>query len=295
MSYELGKYIKNFIEHIEKNRNASPNTVIAYKNDLEAAALFFGKDKFVSEMTRSDIRSFMSSLSQNGLSPKSCGRHLASLRSFFRFLICEEIVNSNPARGVITPRSSKDLPRFISENDMKNLLDGAFRDDAIGIRDKAILELFYSTGARISEIASLNIDDIDMESEELRILGKGSKERIVPIGSAAKESLSKWISSRSKMIRHFERALFINARDGKKLSVRGMRLVISEYLARVNPSAKNPHAIRHSFATHMLDHGADLRAVQELLGHSSLATTQKYTHVSIKRIKDLYRGAHPRA
>ncbi len=295
MDRALGNCIARFLDHLARNRSASRHTVISYGADLAEAARGWGADRDVGTITRADVRAHLAALANRGLSPRSAGRHLASLRSFFRHTIREGLMAANPARGVITPRTSRDLPRFLSEDEMARLLDGTFRDDEMGRRDRAVLELFYSTGARISEIAALGVADIDLGGETVRLLGKGNKERVAPVGGSAGAALERWLEARGRLAAAGEKALFVNARDGRRLSVRGLRLVITGHLGRVTSSARNPHALRHSFATHLLDRGADLRSVQELLGHSSLSTTQRYTHVSVRRLKDLHRQAHPRA
>ncbi|MEK8022844.1 MAG: tyrosine recombinase XerC [Candidatus Hydrogenedentota bacterium] len=291
----LQDHLERFTTHCAKTRSLSPHTVAAYARDLDDALAFLGNDRNIAAITRSDVRQWLAQLSQRGLNPRSVGRHLASLRSFFRFLIREGIMTSNPAKGVITPRSSRPLPRFLTESEAQHLLDGSFRSDEIGARDKAILELFYSTGARLAEIASLDIEDVTNGSGCVRILGKGSKERIVPFGAAAQKALEAWLATRTALARAGTEALFVNARDGRRITERGIRLVITQYLTRAAAGGGSPHTLRHSFATHLLNRGADLRSVQELLGHSSLSTTQRYTHVSVQRLKQEHRRAHPRA
>lgn len=283
-----------FLGHLARGRGASPHTVEAYRGDLEDALKCWGSERSIGTIERSDVRRFLADLSSRGLGPRTLGRRLAALRSFFRYLIREEIVTVNPARGVMAPRTEKNLPRYLTEDEAGRLLDGEFRADPVGARDRAMLEIFYSTGARIAEIAALDLDDLDLEGESVRLLGKGSKERMALIGGEARASLDAWLSVRGELAARGERALFVNARDGRRLSIRGMRLVLSGHLHRVSPECAHPHAIRHSFATHLLNNGADLRSVQELLGHSSLSTTQRYTHVSIQRLKSQHKKAHPR-
>lgn len=295
MPLSLSIAIGDFVRHMTRVRGFSAHTVRAYRRDLEDAAAFWSNDREPATITRLDVRGYLAELSRRGLNPRSVGRRLAAIRSFYRYLITEDVVTTNPARGVVTPRAGKILPKFLTEIEAKSLLDGAFRADGIGARDRALLELFYSTGARISEICSLNIDDLDLSAESVRLFGKGSKERIVPVGKAARTALERWMNERGGMAKRGERALFVNARDGSRLRVRGMRQVLTGHLKRASRTGTRPHAIRHSFATHLLDHGADLRSVQELLGHASLSTTQKYTHVSIRRLKELHTKAHPRA
>jgi integrase/recombinase XerC len=295
MPVSITVLIDDFIRHMSRVRGFSAHTVRAYRRDLEDAAAFWSSNREPASITRLDVRGYLAELSRRGLNPRSVGRRLAAIRSFFRYLMSEENVPANPARGVVTPRAGKTLPKFLTEDETKTLLDGAFRADGLGVRDRALLELFYSTGARISEICALDLDNLDLAAQSVRLFGKGSKERIVPVGAAARAALERWVCERGAMARRGERALFVNARDGGRLGVRGMRQVLTGHLKRASRTGTRPHAIRHSFATHLLDHGADLRSVQELLGHASLSTTQKYTHVSIRRLKELHAKAHPRA
>lgn len=290
----------------------SAHTVLAYGADLDEAVAAWGDDREVASITRADVRSHLAALTGRGLNPRSVGRHLAALRAFFRWLIAVELVTSNPARGVITPRTARNLPRYLTEDETVNLLDGAFRSDAIGIRDRAILELFYGTGARLAEICALRTDDPDLDAGTVRLWGKGGKERIAPLGAPAIRALETWLSRRGELAASGrptasnkpsagqsdgarERSLFVNARDGRALTSRGLRLIITGHLRRAAPQGGSPHTLRHSFATHLLNRGADLRSVQELLGHASLSTTQRYTHVTIQRMREQYRRAHPRA
>lgn len=295
MGASLAELVPSFLRHLESGRRMSAHTVRAYGTDLAEAVAGWGGDRDPGTITRAEIRAHVASLTGRGLDPRSVGRHLAALRAFFRWLTTIELVASNPARGVITPRTSRKLPRFLSEDETARLLDGNFREDAIGIRDRAILELFYATGARLAEIAALKIADPDLDAGVVRLWGKGNKERIAPIGKTAREALSAWRARRSELAAPREDALFVNARDGRAITTRGLRLVITAHLKRASPSGGSPHTLRHSFATHLLDRGADLRSVQELLGHASLSTTQRYTHVSVRRMREQYRRAHPRA
>jgi integrase/recombinase XerC len=294
MSANLRECIARFEERQTLRGSMSPNTRAAYGTDLRRAAARWGEIA-VTEIDRNLIRSHLAGLSAEGLDARSIGRHLASLRSFFRFLIREKILETNPARGVTAPRADRNLPHWLSEAELKTLLEGPFREGAIGARDRAIIELFYSTGARIAEIADLRVKDVEGEIETVRLLGKGAKERLAHLGAPARRAIDAWLLVRGELAAAGATALFVNARDGRRLTVRGLRLVITGLLRRVSPENAHPHALRHSFATHLLNRGADLRAVQELLGHASLSTTQRYTHISVARLKELHRRAHPRA
>lgn len=283
-----------FLTWCERIKGMSLRTVESYGEDLADAGKFLG-ERGVESITRSDVRAYLAHLGERALAPRSVARRLACLRSFFRYLINEGAVVSNPAQGVVGPRVPKTLPKYLSEDETGRLFEGAFRTDAIGLRDRAILEVMYSTGARLSEVVGLDCDSFVAERESLWVVGKGSKERIIPLGRPAREAIARWREARSELAAKTEDALFVNARNGRRLTRRGLCGIIRGHLAKVSQSATNPHAIRHTFATHLLNRGADLRSVQELLGHESLATTQKYTHVSIERLKKLHRKAHPRA
>lgn len=287
------EWIPRFVRNCASMRSMSPNTVRAYSRDLECAVQEW-HGRIPDTITRNDIRSHLAGLTNNNLSPKSIARHLAALRSFFRYLMVFEAIKSNPTRGVLAPRCARSLPHYLSESESAALLDGEFRKDLIGVRDKAILELFYSTGARIAEAVAIDLGDVDLEKGAVRLLGKGSKERMALLGMKAREALIRWLAVRSQVARGGEESLFVNARDGRRLGARGMRFVITPYLT-TSTAGKSPHALRHTFATHLLNRGADLRSVQEMLGHASLSTTQKYTHVTVERLKRLHQKAHPRA
>ncbi len=317
MSATLSELVPAFTRHLAAGRGMSAHTVLAYGTDLDEAVAAWGGERDVSTITRADVRAHLAALTGRGLNPRSVGRHLAALRAFFRWLISVEIVASNPARGVITPRTARNLPRYLTEDETSRLLDGSFRADAIGVRDRAILELFYGTGARLAEICALRTDDPDLSAGTVRLWGKGNKERVAPLGAPAIRALEAWLARRGELAvaggsdrgdkpvparaktaasgNARTNALFVNARDGRALTARGIRLIITGHLRRAAPQGGSPHTLRHSFATHLLNRGADLRSVQELLGHASLSTTQRYTHVTIQRMREQYRRAHPRA
>lgn len=294
MAETLHSFVELFNRHMVDARTLSANTVEAYRRDLADAVQAIGPETPLAAVDRAVIRGYLARLSERGLSARSVGRHLAALRSFFRFAVQEGFTETNPARGVLAPRTSRPLPRFLSEREMSSLLDQAFADSPAGRRDRAILELFYSTGARLSEIAALDCAELDLSAGAIRVWGKGGKERLVMVGGPALAALAAWLEVRGKIAAGGEKALFVNHRDGRRLSTRGMRLIITRYLGRT-PTGGSPHTLRHTFATHLLDHGADLRTVQEMLGHASLNTTQIYTHVTVNRLKELHRKAHPRA
>ncbi len=245
------------------------------------------------------VRAYLAFLNEKQYSKATIARKLATLRSFYKFLVKRNQVTSNPVVAVRTPKQDKKLPRFLEYEEVKKLLDTPPQDNWLGARDRAILETLYSTGIRVSELVALNMDDIDFLGEIVHIRGKGKKERIAPIGSSALQVIQHYMEFRNKRAQNngnFDtRVLFVN-KHGKRLSTRSVRRKMDKYLklAGLDP-AISPHTLRHSFATHMLNNGADLRSVQELLGHQSLSTTQVYTHLTTTKLKDVYENAHPRS
>jgi integrase/recombinase XerC len=245
-----------------------------------------------------DVRTYLSHLNEKQYSKATIARKLATLRSFYKFLVKRNQITSNPVVAVRTPKQDKKLPRFLEYEEVKRLLDTPPLDTWLGARDRAILETLYSTGIRVSELVALNMDDIDFLGEVVHIRGKGKKERIAPIGSSALQVIQHYMEFRNKRAQNngnFDnKVLFVN-KHGKRLSTRSVRRKMDKYLkmAGLDPVI-SPHTLRHSFATHMLNNGADLRSVQELLGHQSLSTTQVYTHLTTSKLKNVYENAHPR-
>ncbi len=301
--------LADFLVHIADERQLSPRTVAAYSRDLEEAVSFFngyyGAGEWSwSAVDRLAIRSFMGDcMGRRGLSRRSVGRKLSSLRSFFRFLHIEERIEANAARTVRAPKRERTLPAYLSRDQIERLfeaaegraLDGGFH----AVRNHAILELLYSSGLRLSELQGINTSDLDLVAERVRVLGKGRKERIVPLGRPAIRALRRYEARRDELVSSIpgsdRRALFLGQR-GKRLSPRQVQKIVGEYLARISEDAGlSTHSLRHSFATHLVDGGADLVAVKELLGHASLSTTRIYTHTSTERLMKVYRDAHPRA
>jgi integrase/recombinase XerC len=245
-----------------------------------------------------EARTYLAYLNDKAYSKATIARKLATLRSFYKFLVKTSRVSSNPLAAIRTPKQEKKLPRFLEYEEVKRLLETPPTDSWLGARDRAILETLYSTGIRVSELVGLNMDDIDFLSEVIHIRGKGKKERITPISSSALQAIQHYMEFRNKRAQsnsHFDsRVLFVN-KHGQRLSTRSVRRKMDKYLkiAGLDP-AISPHTLRHSFATHMLNNGADLRSVQELLGHQSLSTTQVYTHLTTRKLKEVYEDAHPR-
>jgi tyrosine recombinase XerC len=289
----MERYIDKFLNYLEVERIASSNTIIAYANDLGDFREFIG-EKPAENVDHLDIRKFLAALRQKNLKKTSIARKLACLRSFFKFLCREGHLETNPAHLVSRPKGEKRLPFFIQVNDVVRLLE-APENDLEGLRDRAILETLYSTGMRVSEITGLSIGDVDGIGGAVRLFGKGKKERIVPIGHRAIRAIEKYLQKRESILPGDRRAVFLN-RQGERLTDRSVRRLMNKYV-RVTSIRGNvsPHSLRHSFATHMLERGADLRSVQELLGHANLSTTQIYTHVTAEKLKSAYNTAHPRA
>ena len=245
------------------------------------------------------IRTYMAHLIDQQYSKSTTARKIATLRSFYKFLVRRNYVSSNPVAAIKTPKQEKKLPKFLEYEDIQRLLNAPPVDTWLGARDRAILEVLYSTGMRVSELVSLNMDDVDFLGEVIHVRGKGKKERISPVGSSALQSIQKYIEFRNRRMENdskFDPKVMFANKHGQRLSTRSVRRKMDKYLAMagLDPSI-SPHTLRHSFATHMLNNGADLRSVQELLGHQSLSTTQVYTHVTTTRMKDVYDDAHPRA
>lgn len=285
-----------FLDFLKSEKNASPHTVKNYQVDLREFALFL-KQKAVSDVSYLDIRSFLADLKDKGFSKSTISRKLACIRSFFKFLARENVLPANPASGIATPKREKRLPSFLNSDEIMKLLDAPSQATWEEKRDKAILETLYSSGLRVSELVGLNHEDLDLHAGLVRVRGKGKKERIVPVGRYALEAIQNYLEKRSPRERDdgVKRALYIN-RLGSRLSDRSIRRMILKYTRRIALNKEvSPHTLRHSFATHLLDRGADLRSVQELLGHENLSTTQIYTHVTTKRLKEAYDKSHPRA
>jgi integrase/recombinase XerC len=301
--------VAEFLLHLEKERNDSPNTLIAYRRDLSAFVDFlggyYGKRAWTwGGLDRLAIRGFMGHLTRRGLSKRSIARTLSAVRSFYRYLHRTEQVEANPARGVSTPKLDKYLPAYLDRVQIDLLFqmaearawEGRFTD----VRNLAILELFYSTGMRLSELAGINRQDIDLVSQQVKVRGKGRKERIVPVGDHAQLALRNYEAKRDELARalgaRVDRTAFFLGRTGKRIGVRAVQSAVTTFLRQIDEDAGlTVHSLRHTFATHLLDAGADLRAVQELLGHASISTTQIYTHTSVERLKQVYAKAHPRA
>jgi len=287
--------VEQFLKYLRYERNLSPLTCKAYREDAEDFLAFQGAQGEGDDPTAADpflVRSYLASLSRRGLSKRSIQRHLSTLRAFYRYLIRTGRAESNPATVVPMPRAEKRLPKALTPKEVSAVLDAPQEPGWRHLRDHAIFELLYASGLRVSELTSLNIEDLQFSTHFLRVRGKGGKERIVPFGAKAAEALKEYIAARPGTS---NTALFLN-RGGKRLTSRSVhRTVLARVLASLQEEGVSPHTFRHTFATHLLEAGADLRVIQELLGHASLATTQIYTHVDIQRLLEVYRKAHPKA
>ena len=294
----MTKELVAFLAYLEHERNASPHTRLSYQTDLVQFAHFL-KDKG-STLRSVDpvfVRAYLVHLHEQKQMKSSIARKLAALRSFFQFCLRKGWVDDNPAKVVASPKQDRPVPSFLSEQEMQSLLDMPKADDVLGLRDKAILELFYATGIRLAELVGLNLENVGLEERLAKVRGKGKKERIVPFGRKAQESLRAYLGRRTELISkgRGETAVFLNYR-GARLTPRSVERVVDKYLRQAALLRRiSPHSLRHSFASHLLGRGADLRAIQELLGHESLATTQKYTHLDLRQLLDTHRKSHPRS
>ncbi len=301
--------LADFLTHLRKERDVSPHTIVAYRRDLtnfaSFLAVYHGADPWSwQSLDRLAIRSFLAHLTRRGLTRRTIARALSAVRTFYRYLHRNELIESNPTRAVGSPRLEKYLPGYLDRAQIDLLFqsaevrawDGRLED----VRNLAILELFYSTGMRLSELHGINRGELDLVSQQVKVRGKGRKERILPLGDHAQRALRNYEAKRDELGRRIgarldRSAFFVTAR-GARIGVRAIQKAVTAFLDTIDERAGlSTHSLRHSFATHLLDAGADLRAVQELLGHASISTTQIYTHTSVERLKEVYQKAHPRA
>jgi integrase/recombinase XerC len=305
-------HLKAFLEYLARNRNVSAHTLRAYESDLVQFLHHVGviagarpRDVTPAALDRGAVRSFLAELHAAGLSRASSARKLAAIRTFLRYLRRQGLVEGDPGSLVATPKRDVRMPAHLSEREMTALLETPSIDAPLGRRDRAILELFYASGLRLSELAALDVDDVNLSRRMARVMGKGGRERMVPFNGSTAAALRRWLPDREDLAgsrgREGGRAererepLFVNYR-GSRLSTRSIDRLVRRYVTACSLRlAISPHALRHTFATHLLQHGADLRAIQELLGHSRLSTTQRYTHVNMAQLLETYRKAHPRA
>jgi tyrosine recombinase XerC len=292
--------IDEFLDFLKIEKNFSSYTIDNYRISLHQLIDYFendyGEPPEVENIRLNDIRPFLGWLHDKGMKKNTLRLRISAIKSFFKFLHKKELIDSNPASLIVTPKRDKKLPSFLLQNEVADLIEKFHgEDNSIVLRNKALIELIYSCGLRISEALQLRADDANRFSDSIKVIGKGNKERYVPLGRKAAEALKEYLETRASMCPdHKEAALFIN-KKGKALSTNAAYRIIHNAMKGITESKqKSPHVLRHSFATHMIDNGADIRSVSEMLGHSSLSTTQVYTHVSVERLKEAYKKAHPR-
>ncbi|KAB8138727.1 tyrosine recombinase XerC [Gracilibacillus oryzae] len=290
-----------FLDYLKIERNAAIKTIEIYQKDIEHFLLYVNNENInkLNNVNYITVRNYLTILYAQGLTKRSVSRHISALRSFYKILVREAVVTSNPFTQISLPKQSYPIPQFLFDEEMEKLLAANELETPLGKRNLAILELLYATGIRVSECVQLKIEDVDLDLHTVLVLGKGSKERYVPFGTFAKDSLNDYITyGRTQLIgRHSnpQNYLFLNAK-GNPLTARGIRVVLNKLVQNAGLTIDlHPHKLRHTFATHLLNNGADLRAVQELLGHSQLSSTQIYTHVTKDRLSHVYKNAHPRA
>jgi integrase/recombinase XerC len=295
--------LADYLRHLAIEKNASTCTVKSYREDLTQALGFFrerlGSTQIIpQQITTRILRAYLAWLHDQGYAKTTIARRIAAVRSWLRYLCRQGILTENPAQGLRGPRQDKKLPHFLTEPDVDKLLASTTGEHALGLRDKAILETLYSAGLRVGELCGLKLDDVDLAEGVVTAKGKGRRERLALLGESSRAALKEWLSAREALLaglgRHCE-AVFLN-KNGGPLTVRSVGRLLEKYLALAGLDPRTtPHTLRHTFATHLLDAGADIRGVQELLGHKNLTTTQIYTHVSTQRLQDSYQKAHPRA
>lgn len=289
-----------FLDYLKVVRDASPATQRSYRSDLDDFCRWLPQDQphlpAPDSVDRLTVRGYLASLHRRQLTKRTIARHLAALRTFFRWLVREGHLKTDPTVGLASPRREHRLPRHVSVAEVAAILEAPAKDKPLGLRDRAVLETLYASGCRVSELTGLDCQDLSLKEGLVRLMGKGRKERIVPVGSKARAALRNWLRVRDALRRSSDSpALFLNYR-GSRLTDRSVRRLLNAAVQKVAISCSiSPHGLRHSFATHLLNAGADLRSIQELLGHASLATTQQYTHVSLEHVMETYRAAHPRA
>jgi integrase/recombinase XerC len=303
----MNSLIKKYLHYLKVERNASPHTVLSYRIDLMQFSSYLALQSTgqasesidVKSVDRSSIRMWLGRLSADGLNRSTIARKVASLRSFFRFCFKRGYIETNPAQLLVIPKQGKRLPHTADEISVQAMLNSIVPESSVERQNRAILELFYGSGIRLAELIQLNVDDIDFARKQIKVTGKGNKERIVPAGEQALAAMKEHLQTRLKILNDNTvpadpGAMFLTAR-GLRIYPQAVRRTVKKYMSlHTECEQKSPHTLRHSYATHMLDHGADIRVIKELLGHSSLAATQVYTHTGIDRLKQVYDKAHPR-
>ncbi len=299
--------IDKYLKYLSVEKNSSPHTITSYQNDLTSFAEFIAEQDQkdieeidVSTVTRLSIRLWLGDLSDQGLAKSSISRKVAALRSFFKYCFKRGYIEKNPAHLLVVPKKDKTLPKTVNNADIERMMDSVNSESPRGKQNLALLELFYSTGIRLSELINLNISQLDLKNKQINVTGKGNKQRIVPLGLKAINALKAHLETKEKLYgtktdSDATNAVFLAA-NGQRMYARNAQRIVEKYLTKHSEvTQKSPHVLRHSFATHMLDNGADIRIIKEFLGHANLAATQIYTHTSVERLKNVYEHAHPRA
>jgi integrase/recombinase XerC len=300
MHIPFEKYQQQFLEHLKYQKRYSQHTIISYENDLSAFSTFMLKefpDTEIDKIKTTFIRTWLAEMKEDDLASRSLNRKISALRSFFKYLLKNDVVKVNPVTTIISPKMPKRLPQFVEEKDTHNLFsEVVFSEGFKGLTEKLILEILYNTGMRKAELISLKEHQIDMSNSQIKVLGKGNKERIIPVSKILMIDIKLYIAEKRRLIGRGEENFLFVTDKGKPLDPKQVYNIAKKYLTKVTTiDQKSPHILRHSFATHLMNNGADLNAVKELLGHSSLAATQIYTHNTIEKLKNVYKKAHPKA
>lgn len=300
MQQPVAKTIQQFLDYLNFQKRYSKHTIVSYKNDLNAFFDFlftqYG-ETVLNDIKTTFIRSWLATLKQQEMESKSINRKISTLKSFFKYQLRQQAIAVSPMTAIISPKVNKRLPQFVDKKDIKTLLtDVEFPDTWAGKTDELILQLFYNTGMRQAELVGLKEVDISNGNCTIKVLGKGNKERIIPVSNQLMQKMQEYMNDKRKQLEDFDKIMLLVTATGKKLYPRYVYNTVNKYLAKVTTiDKKSPHVLRHSFATHLMNNGADLNAVKELLGHSSLAATQIYTHNTIEKLKDIHKKAHPKA
>lgn len=296
----MPRLFKEYLDYLSGEKNASPHTITAYRKDLEDYFAYLSKEG-VAEIAADHltIRRYMAFLREQGISKNSMARKMSSLRSYYRFLIRENVLEDSPLALVSSPKETKKLPKFVHYEDIRRMLELPDGSPA-GLRDRAIMEILYGGGLRVSELVGLKLEHIIFPIRSLRVLGKGRKERLVPLGNYALEALTEYLEKGRPFLlkpeNEEETGVFLNQRNGHVITDRAVRDILDKYVVQMSGTLKvSPHMLRHSYATHMLENGADIRIIQELLGHERLSTTQIYTHITKSHMMEIYKESHPRS
>jgi integrase/recombinase XerC len=300
MSPIFQKPLQHFIDYLKFQKRYSQHTIVSYQNDLSTFFDFitvtFGETA-LPEIKATMVRSWLASLKEQGMESKSINRKISSLKSFFKYQLREESISVSPMATIISPKISKRLPHFVEKADVDTLFNYVeFPDTWQGRTDRLILQLFYNTGIRQAELVNLKESQVDSSKKVIKVLGKGNKERIIPVSPALLQQVKEYVADKKKLFEKFDAECLLISQKGVKLYPRYVYNTVNNYLSKITTiSKKSPHVLRHTFATHLMNNGADLNAVKELLGHSSLAATQIYTHNTIEKLKDIHKKAHPKA